>query len=173
MKSISNFIKESTSLFDDIYDPYRSEHAIAYIKYFDGDQTFGEINKGDTIYVYHYKFDKILEVKATNKVIGRGANKYLPINSIDISKKEKLNKLVFGPLHVSWSGDGESYNPDQVEKTSVCVLFNKSMVFGTNKDNVLKIAKSRIGEQIEQISKDIEKLNNEIDELKNRLDNLS
>lgn len=171
MKHITKYIKESASVFDDVYDPYRS-YAIAYIKYFDGDKKFGEVVAGDTIYVYHYNFDKIIEVKAINKVIGRGANKYLPIDGIDISKNEKLKKLVFGPRYASWMGRGESYHPDQVQDTSVCVLFDKSMVFGTNKDNVLNIAKSGIGEQIEEVSKDIEKLNDRINQLKEKLDNL-
>ena len=64
---------------------------------------------------------------------------YLPCDSYQISKQlknVKNNKFIIGPTNGSCKFGKKDYNPDNVEKSSVCV--GVECVFGTNEETVKK-----------------------------------
>ena len=179
MKSLNNYINESSSLYDS--GGYENM-ATNYLDYYDGDKKFGELKKNDIIYLYSYSNDKIIEVTIDGTLKTQNNQLYIKTKSFKIRPNNKYCKsqtaLVFGPANGSRSGRNEDdtkvvvYNPWDVEKSSICISFGGGYAFGTNKDNVLKYAKSDITSSINKIQSDIEKLQNEITKLSDKLNNI-
>lgn len=179
MKNINEYINESSSLFD---DGGYGDMATNYLDYYDGDKKFGDLKKGDIIYLYKYSNDKIIEVTVNGTVKTQNNQVYIKTKSFKIKPNSKYCKsqssLVFGPANGSRSGRSEDdtkvvdYSPWNVEKSSICISFGGGYAFGTNKDNVLKYAKSDITSSINKIQSDIEDLQNEINKLSEKLNNI-
>lgn len=179
MKNFKEYINESSSLFD---SGGYEDMATNYLDYYDGDKKFGELKKNDIIYLYSYSNDKIIEVTVNGTVKTHNNQIYIKTKSFKIKPNSKYcdpqSSLVFGPANGGRSARNEDdtkvveYNPWDVEKSSICISFGGGYAFGTNKDNVLKYAKSDITSSINKIQSDIEKLQNEITKLSDKLNNI-
>ena len=179
MKSINQYINESSSLFD---SGGYEDMATNYLDYYDGDKKFGELKKNDIIYLYSYSNDKIIEVTINGSVKTINNKICIKTKSFKIRPNSKYCKpqttLIFGPANGSRSGRIEDdtkvvdYSPWKVEESSICISFGGGYAFGTNKDNVLKYAKSDITSSINKIQNDIEKLQNQIEILNKKLENI-
>lgn len=175
MKTIKDYINESASLFDDCYYPYDLP-ASNYLEYNEGDKKFGELQRGDDIYLYHYPNDEILNITIDGKLTVGRKNIHIKTKSFKLNPSRKTqrvsNDIVFGPVDSSRSGEEGDYTPSNVEKSSICISFGGGWVVGTNKETVLKYAKSDISNSITKIQSDIEKLQAEIESLNKKLENI-
>lgn len=179
MKSINQYINESSSLFD---SGGYEDMATNYLDYYDGDKKFGQLKKNDIIYLYSYSNDKIIEVTINGTIKTLNNKIYIKTKSFKINPNSKYCKsqttLIFGPANGSRSGRLEDdtkvvdYSPWKVEESSICISFDGGYAFGTNKNNVLKYAKSDITSYINKIQNDIEKLQNQIEILNKKLENI-
>lgn len=166
----------SASLFADICIDYGERPAINYIEYNEGEKTFGELQKGDEVYLYTCLNDKILNITINGKLtVGRN-NIYIKTKSFKLnlsSKTQKVsNDIIFGPINSSVCFNGHTYFPDRVKDCSICASWNGGWAVGTNKESVLKYAKSDISNSIQKIQNNIENLQKEIKILTNKLENL-
>lgn len=156
--------------------------ATNYLDYYDGDKKFGELKKNDIIYLYSYSNDKIIEVTINGTVKTLNNKICIKTKSFKIRPNSKSCKsqttLEFGPAHSGRSGRIEDdtkvvdYYPWNVKESSICISFGGGYAFGTNKDNVLKYAKSDITSSINKIQNDIKKLQNQIETLNTKLENI-
>lgn len=144
MKNLNQYIKEATNvstLFDDDY----SRGANNYIDYNDGDKTFGELKSGDTLFYYIYNIGNIDNTKLKGGIKIKNNMFYLPCSPYQISKdlkNVKNNKFIIGPTNCSCKFEEKEYNPDDVEKSSVCV--GVEFVFGTNEETVKRFAEENL-----------------------------
>ena len=175
MKQFKEYIIESASLFDDVYNSYPATPA-NYINYNEGDKTFGELQKGDEVYLYTYSNDEILNITIDGKLIVGRKNIHIKTKSFKLDPSNKWqrvsNDIVFGPTDGNRSGEKGSYDPDKVKESSICVSYSGGWAVGTNKEVVLKYAKSDISNSINKIQNDIEKLQNKIEALNKKLENI-
>ena len=175
MKTIKEYICESASLFDDFYQPYELP-ASNYLEYNEGDKKFGELQKGDEVYLYHYPNDEILSITIDGKLTVGRKNIHIKTKSFKLNPSRKTqrvsNDIVFGPTNGSRSGEEGEYIPNNVEKSSICISYGGGWIVGTNKETVLKYAKSDISNSIKKIQSDIEKLQAEIKSLNKKLENI-
>ena len=176
MKSIKEYINESASIFDDIYNPYELP-ASNYLEYNEGDKKFGELQKGDEVYLYSYSNDEILNITIDGKLtVGKKKNIHIKTKSFKLNPSRKTQKvsndIVFGPIGGSRSGEEGEYIPSNVEKSSICISFGGGWAVGTNKESVLKYAKSDISNSINKIQSDIENLQKQIESLNKKLENI-
>lgn len=174
MKQINKYILESSSLFDSGYE--LGDIPQNYLKYEEGDKTFGELKNDDIVYLYNYSNDNIREI-TINGTLKVGSKKVsIKTKSFKLNPDSKYCKaqteLKFGPLGQRSGSNGEYYSPQDVEKSSICVAFTGGYAFGTNKETVRKYAKNDINNSIAKIQKDIENLQNEIESLNKKLENI-
>ena len=166
----------SASLFADLCIDYRERPAINYIEYNEGEKTFGELQKGDEVYLYTYLNDKILNITVNGKLIVGRNNIYIKTKSFKLnlsSKTQKVsNDIIFGPINSSMCGNGYTYSSDRVKDCSICASWNGGWAVGTNRESVLKYAKSDISNSIQKIQNNVENLQKEIKILTNKLENL-
>lgn len=183
MKEISNFIKESSSIF---YNDM-SDMPVNYLDYNSGDKTFGELKTGDTIYYQYFNngsTSNIVEVKVKKEGI-QYKNNYAIINiepyKTNANKRELTTYLTFGPKNASrdfrfLGNDGKdvwkSYSVSDIENSSVCVNAGGNYVFGTNREVVIKFAKSGIANKIAEIKKQIANLQITLDSLNKEMENI-
>lgn len=183
MKEISNFIKESSSLF---YNNM-SDIPVNYLDYNSGDKTFGELKKGDIIYYQYFSNDSVsnvIEVKVKKEGI-QYKNNYAIINIEPYKKnvydRELTTYLTFGPKNASrnWRFPGDdgkdvwkSYNVSDIENSSVCVSSGGNYVFGTNREVVIKFIKSGIAKKIDAIKQQIANLQITLDSLNKEMENI-
>ena len=175
MKSIKEYINESASLFDDVYHPYEMPPS-NYLEYNEGDKKFGELQKGDEIYLYHYPNDEILNITIDGKLTVGRKSIHIKTKSFKLNPSRKTqrvsNDIVFGPTNGSSSGEEGEYIPNNVEKSSICIAYGGGWIVGTNKETVLKYTKSDISNSIIKVQNDIEKLQAEIESLNKKLENI-
>ena len=176
MKSLIKHIQESASIFD-IGVGY--DDIPTYTKYSEGDLKFGDVDAGDTLYYWDIYSDNIIELTATSKMKPyKGQQSPWKHNFvIDVKKTKEYNKekVIVGAQYGLFSGGPEKqYNPDTVSKMSISIGLDRyrPSAMGTNRDTVLKLAKSNISEKIEDLSYNIWQTQQEIDKLKKRLDNM-
>lgn len=167
MKDLNEFIKESASLFDN----WSGGFANNYISYNEGDTTFGELADGDKIYYHNVKDpnDNVVELTVKGKLIKRNGYYYIKVYD-ESDPKAKTITLDIGPVDTSTARGDKKYNPDEVSNSSICVSFDDNKVFGTNRDDVLSIAKSNVTSQINKINEEIKSLKTLIKSLKEKLD---
>lgn len=173
MKNIKEYINESASLFDDVIHPYDMP-ASNYLEYNEGDKKFGELQKGDEIYLYHYPNDEILNITIDGKLTVGRKNIHIKTKSFKLNPSRKTqrvsNDIIFGPIGGSRSGEEGEYIPSNVEKSSICISYGGGWCVGTNKETVLKYAKSDISNSIQKIQNNIVKLQVEIESLNKKLE---
>ena len=176
MKSIKEYINESSSLFDSGDYSGRNSIPSNYLEYNEGDKTFGELKPDDIVYVYSYSNDHILEVTINGKLNTKGNFVKIRTKSFKINPNSKYcrpqSSIEFGPTGGGMSGKEGSYSPWEVEKSSICISYGGGWAVGTNKESVLKFAKSDISNSINKIQKDIENLNKQIESLSKKLENI-
>lgn len=135
----------SASLFDSgvTYESYPST------SYMDGDKTFGELDKGDFIYLRVGKTFKAIEVRGKLK-------KYKGRLLLPISGLYKERNIDFGPVHC------HNVIVDAPKKSMVGHYFG---LIGTNKKSILTtllnnafMEHKNIAEQLEQIKTKIDNL---------------
>ena len=160
----------SASLFADMYIDYGNSPT-NYIEYNKGEKKFGELQKGDEIYLYHYSNDKILNITIDGKLtVGR---KNIHIKTKPFRTQLVLNDdIVFGPVNSGCFGEKGEYTPSNVEKSSICISFGGGWAVGTNRETVLKYAKSDISNSIQKAQSDIKNLQKEIESLNKKLENI-
>lgn len=174
MKNINEYIAESASLFDDDYNSY-SMPPSNYINYNEGDKTFGELQKGDEVYLYTYAHDEILNITIDGKLTVGRKDIHIKTKSFNLNpsiKKMTSNDIVLGPVYSSRMAPEGSYDPDKVKESSICVSYSGGWAVGTNKEAVLKYAKSDISNSINKIQNDIKDLQNQIETLNKKLENI-
>lgn len=164
----------SASLFADMY--YGNPPAPNYIEYNEGDKKFGELQRGDEIYLYHYSNDEILNITVIGKLIVGRKNIHIKTKSFRLnpSSKTKIvsNDIVFGPVDGNRYGKEGNYTPSNVEKSSICISFGGEWAVGTNRETVLKYAKSDISNSIQKTQSDIQNLQKEVESLNKKLENI-
>ncbi len=163
----------SASLFYDYYADYESPEN--YIEYNKGDKTFGELKLNDIVYLYNCSADDILEVTIKGKLKSRIGKLSIKTKSFKLNPNSKYCKpqseIEFGPTDVqSISGD-HTYYPEKVKDSSLCASFKGGWAVGTNREIVLKYAKSDISNSIQKIQSNIENLQKEIELLNKKLEN--
>lgn len=177
MKQFKEYIIESASLFD---NGGYNDIPQNYLEYNEGDQKFGELQNGDKIYVYSYSNENLIEVTIKGYIENKNRI-YIKTESYKLNPNSKYcktsNKLEIGPTSGGRTGaDDEGivrdYSPNKAKDSSICVSFGNGYAFGTNKENVLKYAKSDISNSINKIQNDIEKLQNQIEALNKKLENI-
>lgn len=176
MKDIKKYIIESASLFDNGDYSGRNSIPSNYLEYNDEDKSFGELKKDDIVYLYSYSNDNILEVTINGKLNTKGDFVTIKTQSFKINPNSKYCKpqsvIKFGPNGGSRSGEEGEYSPSNVGKSSICISYGGGWAVGTNKETVLKYAKSDISNSINKIQNDIEKLQNQIETLNKKLENI-
>lgn len=165
----------SASLFADMY--HGIPPAPNYIECNEGDKKFGELQKGDEIYLYHYSNDEILNITIDGKLIVGRKNIHIKTKSFKLNSSSKtkivLNDIIFGPVDINRIGKEGYYTPSNVEKSSICIAFGGGWAVGTNRETVLKYAKSDISNSIQKAQSDIKKLQKEMELLNKKLENIA
>ena len=176
MMTLKEYITESTSLYDNGDYSGRNSIPSNYLEYNEGDKLFGELKKGDIVYLYSYSNDHILEITINGKLNTTGDFVTIRTQSFKINPNSKYCKsqsvIKFGPNGGGRSGEEGDYTPNNVAKSSICISYGGGWAVGTNKENVLKYAKSDISNSINKIQNDIEKLQNQIETLNKKLENI-
>lgn len=177
MKTLKNYIKEGyTPTFFDSWDytNYYVKYHVAnnFLRYVDGDKTFGELVAGDTIYYYSAELDDIIELTVKGKIRRKGEKMVMSVEPFSEGHR-KQNVIDFGPAYSSWSGNtGEQvdeYNGDNIPNSSLCISIGWNAVFGTNLESVKKIAHSSVTKAIEKAREDMNKLKAELERLEKKL----
>lgn len=162
----------SASLFADMYIDY-GESPVNYIEYNEGEKTFGELKPNDIIYLYNYSSDNILEITINGSLKSIKEKVSIKTKSFKLNPDSKpQSSIKFGPNSSSACGGGHVYYPEKVKDSSMCASWNGGWAVGTNKESVLKYAKSDISNSIQKIQSDIENLQKEVEILTNKLENL-
>lgn len=161
----------SASLFDSFaYSSYPTN----YLDHNEGDKTFGELKAGDIIYYHNFVSNEILEIPVkTGNIVHRDGTAYMTIKPTRISIFQKLTRLEFGPVSGGrWFDSGKKYSCSNIPFSSICVADSGTFVFGTNRDNVLAIAKLNLVSRIEDVKTEIESLNKRLGKMTAQLDSL-
>lgn len=165
----------SASLFADMYIDY-GNFPDNYIEYNEGDKTFGELNPNDIIYLYSCSADDILEITIDGNLKSRNGKVSIKTKSFKLDPNSKYCKpqssIEFGPTDSVACGGDHTYYPEKVKDCSVCASWKGGWAVGTNKETVLKYAKSDISKSIQKIQSDIENLQKEIELLNKKLENI-
>ena len=173
MKTLKNYINEGyrPTFFDSWDDNYPSPYN--FLRYVDGDKTFGELVAGDTIYYYSAELDDIIELTVKGKIRRKGAKMVMSVEPFGEGHR-KQNIIDFGPAYTTWVGNtGEQfdeYDGDNIPNSSLCVSIVWNAAFGTNIESVKKIAHSSVTKAIEKAKEDMDKLKTEIERLEKKLD---
>lgn len=165
----------SASLFADMYLDYGNSPD-NYIEYNEGDKTFGELKLNDIVYLYDCSADNILEIIIDGNLISRNGKVSIKTKSFKLDPNSKYCKpqssIKFGPNDCIAGGDGHTYYPEKVKDCSVCASWQGGWAVGTNRETVLKYAKSDISNSIQKIQSKIENLQKEIELLNKKLENI-
>ena len=140
----------SASLFDSgvTYESYPST------SYMDGDKTFGELDKGDFIYLRVGKTFKAIEVRGKLK-------KYKGRLLLPISGLYKERNIDFGPVHC------HNVIVDAPKKSMVGHYFG---LIGTNKKSILTTLLNNASMEHKNIAEQLEQIKTKIDNLTSMLE---
>ena len=174
MKKLNQFIKESSSIYADLDMDYNKYPVSStFLRYADGDMTFGELKPGDNIYYYSSELDDIIELTVKGKIRKKDARIVMSVEPFG-EGRVKHTIIEFGPAYSSWMGNtGEQvdeYDSKNIPSSSLCISIDFSSVFGTNKESVKKIAHSSVMGELDAIKKKMEELQNKMNSLQQKID---
>lgn len=165
----------SASLFADMYIDY-GESPANYIEYNEGEKTFGELKKGDIIYLYSSSLDDILEITINGSLNSRKGKVTIRTKPFKVDPNNKYcipqSSIEFGPNSSSAFGNGHAYHPEKVKDCSICASWKGRWAVGTNRETILKYAKLDIINFINEKQNNIKNLQKEIEILTNKLEAL-
>lgn len=157
----------SSSLYESItnYD-YIPDNCLEYIE---GEKKFGELQKGDVIYMGMFVNDSITvyELKLKNtKIHIKNDLYYLSLND------KFLKTATFGPRATKVADGKRTYSSDLIPESSICVKESYLSAFGTNKNTVIEFIKMGVAMSIERDFLEISKLESNISDKKKSLENI-
>ena len=162
----------SSSLFADMYIDY-GESPANYIEYNEGEKTFGELKSNDIVYLYNYTYD-ILEITINGSLKYKDGKVTIRTKPFKVDPNNKYcipqSSIEFGPNSSSAFGNGHAYHPEKVKDCSICASWKGGWAVGTNRETVLKYAKSDIINFINEKQNNIKNLQKEIEILTNKLE---